>query len=25
MSVNERNCCKYWDAPGTLRHFKFEG
>jgi hypothetical protein len=20
--VNGRNCCKYWDAPGTLRAWK---
>jgi hypothetical protein len=23
QSVNNRNCCKYWDAYGTMRHFKF--
>lgn len=23
MPVNNRNCCKYWDAYGTKRHFKF--
>ena len=20
--VNERNCCSYWDAPGTLREWE---
>lgn len=24
MPVNNRNCCKHWDALGTDRHFKFE-
>lgn len=24
MPVNNRNCCKHWDAEGTLRHFKFD-
>ena len=24
MPVNNRNCCKFWDAYGTGRHFKFE-
>jgi len=24
MPVNDRNCCKFWDAYGTGRHFKFE-
>jgi hypothetical protein len=24
MPVNNRMCCKYWDAYGTGRHFKFD-
>jgi hypothetical protein len=24
MPVNNRNCCKFWDAYGTGRHFDFE-
>lgn len=24
MPVNDRMCCKHWDAYGTGRHFKFE-
>jgi hypothetical protein len=23
MPVNNRMCCKWWNAEGTLRHFKF--
>jgi hypothetical protein len=23
MPVNNRNCCKFWDAHNTGRHFKF--
>jgi hypothetical protein len=24
MPVNNRNCCKHWDAYGTGRHFEFD-
>ena len=23
MPVNNRNCCKFWNAEGTIRHFEF--